>query len=179
MGKIRVVANILRYILLAIMITLPILHFLLWLCADPIQAATSSVVSVYWPTWTHIHANWKLSLLGGLIDSVGLIFDMLICYFLVRLFKLYSEGQIFSLDNVACFRNLGLAVLFGKLATYIEQPLLSYVMTWMQNPNDAEFTVNFFRSTDLSVILFAVFLIIISWIMGEAVKLNEEQELTI
>ena len=167
-----------RYFLILIMIALPIMHFLFWMGADPIQAATSNVVNIGWPTAEHLKAHWKLSLLGATIDSVGLIFDMLICYFLVRLFKLYADGEIFTLKNVACFRNLGVVILFGKLAAYLEAPVLSYLITWLNNPADATYIVAF-RTTDISVLLFAVFLIIISWIMSEGVKLSEEHELTV
>lgn len=154
------------------------MHFMLWLCVDPLQAATSNTVTLFWPTKESLDLNWQLSLIGASIDSINVFFEMLICYFLAKLFKLYAHGSIFTKLNVACFRQLGLVILFGKIASYLEEPLLSYTLTWLHNPLTASYTVAF-RSTDLSVILFAVFLIIISWIMGEAVKLNEEHELTI
>jgi hypothetical protein len=176
--KIRFVATLLRIILLTIMGLLPVMHFILWLCVDPLQAATSNTVALFWPTKESLALNWQLSLIGASIDSINVVFEMLICYFLAKLFKLYASGQIFTKLNVACFYQLGLVILFGKIASYIEQPLLSYSLTWLKNPLAAEYTIGF-KTTDLSVILFAIFLIIISWIMGEAVKLNEEHELTI
>ena len=160
------------------MVLLPFVHFLLWLCVDPLQAATSNTVAITIPTWESLHDSWQLSMIGASIDLVNVFFEMLICYLLAKLFKLYADGRIFTKSNVACFRNLGLAILFGKIVSYLEAPLLSYILTWLHNPKAAKYTIAF-RSTDISVILFAVFLIIISWIMGEAVKMSEEQELTI
>ncbi len=178
MDRIRLVATILRYILLSVMVLLPILHFLLWFSVDPVEAATSHTVTLTWPTWENFYYHWKLSFIGASIDFINVVFEILICYFLACLFKLYAKGQIFTAANVACFRKLGIVILVGKAISYVEIPLLSWVVTWLHNPNAARY-MSPFRSTDLSVMLFAVFLIIISWIMGEAVKMSEEQELTI
>lgn len=178
MNRIKIVANILRIILLTIMVMLPILHYLLWLCVDPLQAATSNTVVLAWPTLETLKETWQLSMIGGSVDLINVLFEMMVCYFLAKLFKLYANERFFTKANVACFRNLGLAILFGKIVSYLEAPLLSYILTWLYNPAAAKYTF-VFRSTDLSVLLFAIFLIIISWIMGEAVKMSEEQELTI
>lgn len=160
------------------MVLLPLMHFVLWLCVDPLQAATSNTVVLSWPTWESLQHSWQLSVIGASIDMVTVFFEVLICYFLAKLFKLYANGHIFTKENVACFRNLGLTILLGKIVSYLEEPLLSYILTWLHDSSAAKYTMGF-RSTDISVLLFAVFLIIISWIMGEAVKMSEEQELTI
>jgi len=125
-----------------------------------------------------VSQHWRMTLAGMGIDSINVIFDMLICYFLIKLFALYAEGKFFTKNNVACFRHLGLVILFGKAASLLLNPLTSYVITRIQDPTNPIFYYSI-RINDISIIIFAIFLLIISWIMGEAVKLQEEQELTV
>ncbi len=119
-----------------------------------------------------------MTLAGMGIDFINVGFDILICYFLVKLFGLYANGKFFTRCNVVCFRNLSIVIIVGKMTDLLLTPFLSYVVTKIQDPNNP-ILFSGIKINDISIIVFALFLLIISWIMGEAVKLQEEQELTI
>ena len=80
---------------------------------------------------------------------------------LIRLFRLYARGTLFSAKNVTCIRFLGWWLIIDWLIDYQMQGLLKD-MALSSTP------------------VFIGFLIIfIAWIMDEGRKIQEEQELTV
>ena len=103
---------------------------------------------------------------------------MLGMWWLVRLFGLFSIGQIFTADTVRYIRNLGWTMAAGVVATPVHEALLSLVLT-MHNPPGQHILSLSTESADLGELLTAGVIILVSWIMDEGRKLREADELTV
>lgn len=116
---------------------------------------------------------------GFLISMIPTSINLITLYFLLKLFRLYEQGEIFSINNVRYLRNIGYVLLIGELlAEPIYQALISGVLTW-GNGHGHRFIQITMGGSNLGMILLAFFIILISWIMAEGCKLREEQQLTI
>lgn len=116
--------------------------------------------------------------LGFLISTIPTMIEMLVLYFLIKLFELYERGEIFSLDHVRYIRNIGYALLAGQLIEPFYQFVMGIVLT-MHNPPNHRFAAITLDQNNIGILLTALLVILISWIMAEAYKLREEQQLTI
>ncbi|HDI4408504.1 TPA: DUF2975 domain-containing protein, partial [Legionella pneumophila] len=98
---------------------------------------------------------------------ISTLANLLILFFLIRLFDSYKKNSFFTLSNVKFIRNIG----YILLAEQILIPLCKYItssFTWIG------------ISIDSIEMIFLAFLIIInSWIMMEAYRIREEQQLTV
>jgi hypothetical protein len=99
-------------------------------------------------------------------------------YSLIKLFRLYERGEIFSINNVNYIRNIGYALLATEFFEPIFQFLMGVVLTMHNPPGQLFFSITL-GATNLGIILMSLFIILISWIMAEGCKLREEQQLTI
>ncbi len=119
-------------------------------------------------------------ILGFMLDMVPASFSLLILYFLVRLFKLYEVGEIFSLANVGYLRKIGYALLISQLAHPFYEFAMGAVVTW---PNPAgqhqRYAAVTIGTTNLGILIMGALVILVSWIMAEGYKLREEQQLTV
>ncbi|ADG26297.1 hypothetical protein lpa_04212 [Legionella pneumophila 2300/99 Alcoy] len=105
-------------------------------------------------------ANFSIALISTLAN-------LLILFFLIQLFDSYKKNSFFAVSNVKFIRNIG----YILLAEQILIPLCKYIassVTWVG------------ISIDRIEMMFLAFLIIInSWIMMEAYRIQEEQQLTV
>lgn len=121
----------------------------------------------------------KEKLLGVLVSIIPLYIELLVLYFLIRLFRLYEKGEIFSLSNVRYIRKIAYTLLLGELlANPVYEFLMGLVLT-LQNPPGHRMASITFNQTNFGILLIALFTILISWVMAEGCKLREEQQLTI
>jgi hypothetical protein len=116
--------------------------------------------------------------LGFLIGCIPTVINMLIFYFLIKLFKCYERAEIFSLQNVKYIRNVGWWMLISQIIRPIYEGVITAVLTFA-NPHGHRYASVSFGSTDIVPIITALIIILISWIMAEAYKLQDEQKLTI
>jgi hypothetical protein len=118
-------------------------------------------------------------LLGFFVSAILLGIALFILYFLIKLFRLYEKGEIFSFNNVRYIRNIGYVLLIGQLiASPLNQFLMGLVLTW-RNPHGHRFAAITLDQTNFGILLTALLVLLISWIMAEGYKLREEQQLTI
>lgn len=119
-----------------------------------------------------------VKLMGFIINLIPLTIGELTLYFLMKLFILYENAEIFSLHSVAYIRKIGYVLLIGQLINPIYDGLLTLAITW-NNPHGQRIIACAIDSTNLGLILMASVTIVISWIIAEACKLREEQEYTV
>lgn len=100
---------------------------------------------------------------------------MITFYFLIKLFQLYERTEIFTLRNVTYIRNIGYAMLVKQLLNPVYQGLITGALTF-NNPHGYRYATIGFGSTDLIAIVTALIIILVSWIMAEGCKLNDEQK---
>jgi len=118
--------------------------------------------------------------LNGLI-IVG-IADILmygfIYFFIYQLFSLYQQGQIFTLANISCIKNIG-RTLFAWFLVSLTYPILVVLIIRFIELSDTLPLMLSVTSDDLIHLLSGLVILVISWIMSEAMRLQEEQELVI
>ena len=95
-----------------------------------------------------------------------------------ELFALYEHGIIFSNENVRCFRRLGYTLVVWFFAKLLFIPLISVVLTY-NNPSGERMIAVGIGSYDLSTLITGAIVVTISWVMGEASKLQDLQDHTV
>lgn len=117
---------------------------------------------------------------GFLAGMIPTGVELFVLYFLIKLFRLYEKGEIFSINNVNYIRKIGYTMLIGVLIHPLYDALISLTLTW-NNPAGMKMRLISisFGSTDVLFILASLLVILISWIMAEGCKLREEQQLTV
>jgi hypothetical protein len=113
--------------------------------------------------------------MGFLISCIPLSITMLILYYLVKLFKLYEQAQIFTSANVKYIRNIGWIMLLNQIIRPIYEAMFTAALTF-QNPHGHRFISISFTNNNLTTLIIALFIILISWVMAEGCKLNDEQK---
>ncbi|MDO8953367.1 MAG: DUF2975 domain-containing protein [Gammaproteobacteria bacterium] len=122
--------------------------------------------------------KWELStrLYAIVINFIPLGFNMAIAYSLAKLFNCYQHGQIFAERNARYIRLIGRLMLAKALIIpTIYQALITVDLTWHNPPGQRLMNM----SLNISNIVIAIIVIMISWIMLEAAKLKLEQEYTV
>lgn len=183
MPKIKRISHFFRILFLLLFITLPVLLILEWINAPNPFVILAGVIKLssiplsYSNSILHTLTPAE-KLLGFCISTVPLSIALYILHSLIKLFKLYESGEIFSINHVRYIRNIG----YGLLATQIINPLyeglMGVILTW-HNPHGHRFASISLDQTNIGMIVGALLVILISWIMAEGYRLQEEQQLTI
>lgn len=115
---------------------------------------------------------------GAIVNLIPTSLTMLSLYFLAKLFSLYEKGIIFSLQNVTYFKYIGITMLVKELLQPVYELLVSYVLT-RNNPVTGPYFQMNWESLNTTFIIIALIIILISWIMAEGYKMQEEQSFTV
>ena len=117
-------------------------------------------------------------LLGFLVEMIPMSAAIYGLLKLRHLFQLYEKGLIFTDQNVDCLRSLGYTLLVWVACDVVRHSLLSIVLT-LGNPPGQRMVVADFNSGDFSGLLVGIAVLVISWVMDEGRKLQEDQALII
>jgi hypothetical protein len=115
---------------------------------------------------------------GFLVSCLPIGLDMAILYSLIRLFKLYERGEVFSLNNAKCIRLTGWLLLARVIVDPFYQVLITLVASW-HNPPGHRYIAISTNSVSFILLLTALSVLLISWVMVEAAKLKETQDYTV
>lgn len=192
MNKIRKVSQIFRIFFQIAFILIPCLVAISWLNApynmDWNWLAHASVTKQSGFAFSPMPANVKVLILhplsamtkfyGFLITLIPTAIQLAMLYFLIKLFKLYELGEIFSSKNVKCIRYIGYSMLIGQALNPVYEGLLSLAMTW-HNPHGHRIAIISLSGANIAILITAFLIILISWIMAEGSKLHEEQTYTV
>lgn len=110
---------------------------------------------------------------GFLISILPLSIKLTLIYFLAKLCSLYEKKHIFTAQNVRYLRYIGYAALAIQLCQPVYQALLIAVLSHYQRIGFSVSTMN------ILAILIALAINFIAWIMGEAHKMQQEQQYTV
>ncbi len=117
-----------------------------------------------------------IGILGSFLGAVPLLWGL---WRLKKLFHNYKKGNVFSIENVQTYQVLGwLFFLDGLLAKPISEMLMILTAT-LSNPVGHRYISLSFGTPNLESLFCGVLIIVISWVMREGYKLQEDQELTI
>lgn len=180
MHNIKTVSFYFRVLFQILFVVLPIITLLLWLKAPaPFEPGMGILMRVIPESIQVLHPlNVSTKIFGFLITMIPTLVFEFILYFLIKLFRLYERGEIFTSNNVRYIKYTGYALLIGQLLNPVYQALLTAILT-LQNPPGQRIMSISISGTDVGIILVALLIILISWIMAEGCRLQEEQEYTV
>ncbi len=185
MNRIKRVSLIFRVVFQLLFIVLPILVLLSWVSAPEQLTLLDSTIKLNAIPASYSHPDSILHTLsiaekswGFSLDMVLMGINLFILYTLIKLFNLYEQGDIFSMQHVRYIRNIGYALLLGQIWNPVYQFLMGLVLT-LHNPPGHRFAAVTLDQTNVGILLTALLVILISWIIAEGCKLREEQQLTI
>lgn len=122
---------------------------------------------------------WNNKAFGLLGSSVGVLPLLLGMILLLKLFKNYSKGEIFTRYNSKVYSKLGyLCILSSLIFQPLSQALLSVAVS-INYMHGKRFIAISFDNTNLTAIVCGLFLIAIAYVMQIGHEINKEQELTI
>jgi hypothetical protein len=182
--KIRTLSKALRYVSYFLLILAPLFNIGYWVTNgyEFLGAEWSSAFQMMFPKISEAQPLAQLSselkFLALLVTFIPFGIFMLAVMFLGKLFKLYEEFKIFSAAAVRCIRSLGITLLIGQLLHPIYYGLFTLTMTISNPPGHRSIGISY-GSDQFLLLMIAAIIILISWIMDEGRKLEEEQTATV
>lgn len=155
--------------------------------------AVTPLIALYWAACNMFPLDWTRQAVGlavpgplpawvrGLCFLAAMVPGTALMVTLLRLrnlFALYKEGRIFTLANVACFRLVARALFGWAVASIVYTPLYGLAVTAANPPGQHMLSLGI-GSTELALFFVAAMAVVISRVMDEARRLDEEQALTV
>ncbi len=126
-----------------------------------------------------VNLTTEQRILGICSSFTGLLPFLIGAFFLKNLFQNYKLGHIFTVKNTDTYKKLG--YLFF-LHAFITQPfcdtLMTLAATFSNAPGHRYLTLGF-GTPNLETIFCGILVLIISWVMAEAQKLQDDQQFII
>ena len=182
MNKIKRVSKIFSLLFQAVFIVFLLSNIIGWIVTpSPIVYSgklgfTFDVISKHIPILHALSAQEKV--FGFLISIIPLAINLWLIANLVKLFKLYQQGKIFLLENVCAIKRIGIALLLSQIVAPFYEAAISAVLTW-NNPPGHRVSMASFDGTNVALVIAALIILLVSWVMAEACKLQNENEMTI
>ncbi|GAA3916967.1 DUF2975 domain-containing protein [Litoribacillus peritrichatus] len=99
-------------------------------------------------------------------------------YILIRLFKNYEQGKIFSLENVSYYQKLGYSLFYWVLGNVIYGGVISVILSFNNLPGERYLELTF-QGVDALTIMLGFLVLIISRVMKEGQIIADENRHTI
>ena len=160
-------SNVLRHLCGALIVAAVVLPAVFW----ALVPEGSSMIQAPGYAYTLTGLTRSLAFLTTLVPTAFMIWAFVV---LRRLFTLYRDGHYFGRDNVRCFRQLGWAAIGWTIAKFVHGGLLSVALTIHNAPGERALALSA-GSGDLTALFAGAVLLLISWVMDEARRLDEEQ----
>ncbi|MGF1727018.1 DUF2975 domain-containing protein [Photobacterium nomapromontoriensis] len=160
----------------------------LWavLIINPIFTATMWFSSVYTPNNEFFYSDFSFpvelplstghAIVGYLVINLTVIVASLITWQLIKLFQLYSQGEIFTLNNINHYRAIGNLMILYVLVGCLDGLLLGPALTYGQEEMSFCFDI---ADSDIALLVSGAIIRLIAKVMTEAKGLYDEQSLTI
>lgn len=184
MNKIQRTSRFLRWFFTALMIITPLFTIISWFVLT-LDHNTGNFNFIYGFSELRDHLpliehplTMQLRLIGMMISLVPLSIQLLMYYNFINLFLLYERGIYFDIENVSVIRKIGIFVLLSQLASPFVEAATSTLLTWQNSPGRHLARISF-ETNNLGLIVTGMLIILISRIINEGHRLNEEQRLTI
>jgi Protein of unknown function (DUF2975). len=184
MNRIQRLSQRLRFLFLAGTVLVPVVDALSWAFFEQVIASPAHTLSpllgLSWSTALFMAGpiTVTMKLLGFASSLLPGVASMYCFWCLARLFARFGQGEMFSGPVVELIRRIGWAVLATQGLRVVHGTLVSLLLTMDNAPGQHMITVGM-DSVTLSEIITGVVIILASWVMDEARKLKEEQELVI
>lgn len=186
--RIQRFAKLFRAIFFAILVLTPVVVAGLWLSGGDIMLGDRGWSTIIGLATNDVNLDaahapsfplaWDQRWLGLAVDLIPLGVTMLCLWWLVRLFSLFSAGEIFTGNTVKYIRRTGWTMLAGVVVMPFHEALLTMVLTMHNLPGERLISVSL-GAGDIRDLLITGIIILVSWIMDEGRKLRESDELTV
>lgn len=179
--KIQRVSYWSRRVFQSLLILIPLWSVIFWLNVQYFYTQHPQISTLFISqSWTISHPFTGMDIFWGLSISFlfSTSFTLLILYFLICLFKLYEQGEIFTFQSVQYLKKIGYTILVSQIAGLFNDAALSLALTF-NNPVGQRATSFGINQNNLFAVITAIMIIFISWIMAEACKLQEDQQYTV
>lgn len=97
---------------------------------------------------------------------------------LIRLFRNYEQGDVFSLENALIYRQLALSLFYWVIASVIYGAMISLIVTFDAPAGQHQLTLSF-DDGQLLTLMLGLITLLISWVMKEAYRLSDDNKYTI
>ncbi|MBI5605932.1 MAG: DUF2975 domain-containing protein [Deltaproteobacteria bacterium] len=173
--RITKVSRNLRRICTGLIYGLPIACALFWIFFNRLYALMPMI-----PLPVHVKSDLTAltRLLAFLVDLIPLGIVIYGLQKLRSLFGLYENQLIFTKQNVDCFRSLGRILIFWVIGDVVRNSLLTVVLTLNNPPGQRMISFGLY-SADFTGIFVGLVILVISWVMDEGRKIQEDQALII
>lgn len=153
---------------------------------DAYQSGDNSHWILSWLSFSFISGDTSISnqFTNAGLDALmwmtlpSVIFYSFIYWIIYRLFCEYQAQRIFSEKACNLIKSIGTTLLVWPIFNLFYYPVLLVVLRLSGQLEEVSITLDF-GSDDLMQIGAALIVIVVAWIMKEASKLQQEQELTI
>ncbi|HET6420174.1 MAG TPA: DUF2975 domain-containing protein [Geobacteraceae bacterium] len=173
--RITSVSRKLRLACIWLIVSLPVLCAVFWVFFNRIYAMAPMIPLPVRVDHDIPAVSRMLAFLCDMVPLSALIFALLK---LKNLFYLYERGCIFTESNVDCYRALGRTLMVWVACDIVNRTLLGIVLT-LDNPPGKRLLVIGLDGGDFTGIFVGIAVLIVSWVMDEARKMQEEQALII
>lgn len=180
MDKIKKVSLLFRILFQIAFVALPIIVVLFWIYTPLFTKLANSSLGLtisFIPRGTIIlhPLSPTTKLLSFIVTLIPVSVIEYILYCLIKLFRFYEQGEIFAIHTVRYIKKVGYAMLIGQALNPVYDALISGVLTW-DNPHGQRVAFITFSGTNFAIILTAFLIILVSWIMAEGYRLQEEHK---
>ena len=114
--------------------------------------------------------------LGEMIGRLPLFIGLMI---LLKLFNNYKKGEIFSLQNIKYYQYLGWLFFLDALVARSLSDLIMIGGATLSNPPGHRYISLSFGTPNVEALFCGLLVLVISWIMREGYRLQEEQKLIV
>ncbi len=179
MKKVVLVARILKWAAVALCLGLPVVDAGYWISEGyPFLAGWFSLQPL--PEYGEIPIGWSnltgvQKLLGFLTDLIPTAFSVIALAYLAMIFQSFERLEFFDQKNVGLLKKSAMALLIGQLIYPIHVGFMSLILTFY-NPVGKRAIYLGFGSDQLKMVAVALAIFLISWILKEGCKLQEESE---
>jgi hypothetical protein len=173
--RIRRASYRLRRLLLTVACAMPVTNALVWIYINGFPEIIHRKMLPYFVT---LPLPATARFMGFLVTMIPTAVAMCGAFYLMRLFHLYEQGNIFRPSNVQCFKKLSRVLIWWFAVGIIHRSLLSVALTLHHPPGHRIITLGI-GSPDLTALLLGGILAVIAWVMEEGRKLQEDQDFTI
>lgn len=190
MSRIQTISTYFFYLFSGLLILSPLATIFLWLFVndlphDLLSPYLECAIFMKSPGAKAFNVLDKLPLVfeHRLVALGGVLFSQLPLYLgycvLRRLFSLYRVGTIFGASTVLCYRRLGyLMIAASAFFVPIGEGISMMALSLSNPPGSRVFGIGF-GTPGLEMILMGIMIIVISWIMDEGRKIEEERSYTV
>jgi hypothetical protein len=188
MYRIQKVSSYLLVIFNILLIALPLFDLSLWLFIEyaPIKEAISEglffdpvrtpegVINLSLIKW-----NPLSKFIGLMASLLGMLPIFLGLYVLKPVFRNYRKGEIFNVYNARHYKYLGWLFFLDAVISQPLSDMLMVLAVTLTNPPGHRYITIGFGTPNIAALFCGVLVIVISWVMVEGYKLQEEQKLIV